>query len=280
MIFSEKHNKWKFSRFWVPVVFLFLFLISIITNAQVLDDFSDGNFTSNPEWFGDTAKFKITSSSAIPPEMKPALQLDGESSDTTVLYLPNSMMSNTEWRFWVKLSFNTSENNYARVYLVSDEPNLKNELNGYFVQIGGANDSISLQKQTGLSSETIIQGTYAYTGNSTNKLRIKVTRDEAGNWTLYSEPEGGYNFFKEGSAFDNQYSSTNYFGIYCKYTSSNATKFYFDDFYVNEIIVDTIPPEIANVSVISKSLLDIIFSEQVETVSASNVCIIELLLNS
>jgi len=248
-----------------------LFITSFVSKAQIFDDFSDGNFTSNPGWFGDTAKFKITSSSAIPPEMKPALQSDGDGSDTTILYLPNSMISNTEWRFWIKLSFNTSGNNYARVYLVSDEPDLKNELNGYFVQVGGSNDSISLQKQTGLTSEIIIQGTYAYTGNSTNKLRIKVTRDETGNWSLFSDTEGGYNFQEEGSAFDTGYNSTGYFGIYCKYTSSNATKFYFDDFYVNEIIIDTIPPEIESVSVFSQTSLNIAFSEQVEPATAGNI---------
>ncbi len=268
-MFSVKRNKLCFSRFWIAG--FFLFMTSSFLSAQIFDDFSDGNFTSNPEWSGDTSKFKITSSSAIPPEMKPALQLNGDEADTTTLYLSNSLVSNTEWRFWIKLSFNTSANNYARVYLVSDEPDLKDDLNGYFVQIGGPNDSISLQKQTGLTSEVIIHSTYGYTGNSTNILRIKVTRDEAGNWTLFSDNEGGYNFQEEGTAYDDEYASTSYFGIYCKYTSSNATKFYFDDFYVNEIVADTVPPEIENVAVVSQSFLDVFFNEPVESTSASNL---------
>ena len=106
-------------------VFILFFVSWMATDAQVFDDFSDGNFTSNPAWQGDTGQFQITNSSAIPPEMKPALQLNAEGSDTSVLYLPNSMMMNTEWRFWVKLSFNTSANNFARVYLVSDQEDLK-----------------------------------------------------------------------------------------------------------------------------------------------------------
>ncbi len=259
----------------IPVFKIFrllLFAILVLSfglKAQVYDDFSDGNFTSNPQWLGDTSQFKITSSSAIPPEMKPALQLNGNQEDTTILFLQNSLVSNTEWRFWVKLSFNTSANNYARVYLVSDNADLKSALNGYFVQIGGPNDSISLNKQTGESSEVIIHGTYSYTGSSTNKLRIKVTRDETGNWNLFSDPDGGYSFQPEGYTFDPQFNTTSYFGIYCKYTGSNATKFYFDDFYVNEIIIDTIPPAIASVSVVSLTELDVLFSEQVETLSAS-----------
>jgi len=64
------------------------------TCAQVEEDFSDGNFNVDPEWFGDMSVFKITNSSAIPPEMKPALQLDGLNADTSILYLPNGLIEN------------------------------------------------------------------------------------------------------------------------------------------------------------------------------------------
>ena len=210
-----------------------LFVTSaLFLRAQILDDFTDGNFTQNPVWMGDVSEFTITSSSAIPPEMKPALQLNGSGSDTSILVTANSLVSNTEWRFWVKLSFNTSANNFARVYLVSDQAELKGELNGYFVQIGGTNDNIGLFRQNGWTTEQIIAGTVSYTGNATNVLRIKVTRDNQGNWNMFSDPEGGFAFQPEGTVNDISFSSTAFFGIFCKYTSSNATKFYFDDFYV------------------------------------------------
>lgn len=251
------------------LTFLFI-LIFANTQAQVFDDFADGDFTSNPEWFGDMSHFEISNSSAIPPEMKPALKLNSSGSDTSTLYLPNVMMENTEWNFWVKLSFNTSDNNNARVYLVSDQENLKGSLNGYYVQVGGSNDSIALFKQTGLEIEKIISGSNGYTGNSTNILRIKVTRENNGEWNLFSDITGGNNFQPEGSAIDNSFVSTSYFGIFCKYTSSNSTKFYFDDFYVNEIQVDTIPPEVVSVTAISANQLDIAFDETPEETSAEN----------
>jgi hypothetical protein len=249
---------------------LLLLIASSISFSQVHDDFSDDNFTSNPAWLGDTSSFQITSSSAIPPELKPALQLNSEGSDTSILYLPNNMMMNTEWRFWIKMSFNTSANNFARIYLVSDQENLEGDLNGYFVQVGGTEDSIALFKQTGNNFEKIITGTIAYTGNSTNVLRIKVTHDQDDIWQLYSATDGGYDFELEGTSADNSISTANYFGLYCKYTSSNCTKFYFDDFYVDEIIVDTIPPEISNLLVVSDSTLDIYFNESVELSSAQD----------
>jgi len=253
-----------------PLALIFLLITSYISLSQVHDDFSDGNFTSGPAWLGDTTRFQITSSSAIPPELKPALQLNSEGSDTSMLYLPNTMMMNTEWRFWIKMSFNTSANNFARIYLVSDQENLKGDLNGYFVQAGGAEDSIALYKQTGNNYEKIIAGTIAFTGNSTNVLRIKVTHDQDDNWKLYSAIEGGYNFELEGTSADNSISAANYFGLYCKYTSSNCTKFYFDDFYVDEIVVDTIPPEISNIEVVSETSLKLCFNETVELSSAQD----------
>lgn len=258
-----KHRKFSLS--------LLFFIVCSITFSQVFDDFSDGNFLSNPEWKGDTARFKITNSSAIPPEMKPALQLDGVDSDTTYLYLENTACTNTEWRFWIKLSFNTSDNNFARVYLVSDQANLEGPLNGYFVQIGGSNDSIGLYKQSGLGLEKIISSTAAYTGNSTNVMRIKVIRNTENIWGLYADMDGGFDYEPEGTGSDDTYLTTQFFGLFCKYTSSNATKFYFDDFYVNEIIIDTIPPHVTDVQVISSNNLDIYFSESVDLNSSQQL---------
>jgi hypothetical protein len=245
-------------------------LTCLLARPQIFDDFSDGDFTNNPTWFGDTNHFQITSSAAIPPDMKPALQLVSSDSDTSTLYLPNTLIDNTEWRFWIKLSFNTSANNHARAYLVSDQENLKDSLNGYFVQIGGANDSVSLFRQTGLETQLIFKGDHAFTGNSTNAMRIKITRDSTGYWEMFSDPEGGYNFISEGSGTDNTFNSTGWFGIWCRYTSSNATKFYFDDFYVNIPEIDTIPPSISIVSVITANSLNILFDEPVEKTSAEN----------
>ncbi|MBM3435753.1 MAG: hypothetical protein FJY07_05995 [Bacteroidetes bacterium] len=249
---------------------ILLNVTSLFSLAQVADDFSDGDFTSNPSWAGDISQFQITSSSAIPPELKPALQLHAEGSDTSSLCVPNSMMMNTEWRFWIKLSFNTSANNFARVYLITDQVNPEGNLNGYFVQIGGAEDSISLYRQSGSAIEKIIPGTIAFTGNSTNVYRIKVTHDPANNWNLWTAADGGYDYVLEGVSDDNSISSTNYFGIYCKFTSSNSTKFYFDDFYVNDIVVDTIPPDITGLDVISSASLNLQFSEPVDVSSSQD----------
>jgi hypothetical protein len=241
------------------IIFILL-LLPFYAFPQMTDNFSDGDFINNPTWIGDTAKFKINTSKQ--------LQLNSTGTDTSYLSTNSASINNTEWDFWVKLSFNTSANNNARVYIVSDQANTIGSVNGYFIQVGEANDSISLCKQSGTTITKIIHGIYAYTNHTTNTLRIKVKRDNIGNWSLFSDTLGGNNFLLEGNGFDNTFTFSSYLGVWCKYTSSNSTKFYFDDFYAGPIIIDTTPPIIRSIAVISATQLDINFSENVNTTTA------------
>lgn len=240
--------------------FYLLLLISNLLYGQVNEDFSDGDFTNNPKWSGDATHFEVNSSGQ--------LHLKSSGSDTSYLSTESLWITNAEWRFWVKHSFNSSDNNNSRVYIVSDKEDLEKNLNGYFVQIGSGNDNIEFYRQTGANITRIIEGSISYTGNSVNQIRIKVIRDDAGNWSLFCDDEGGENYFKEGEGFDDTNSNNEFMGIFCKYTSSNATKFYFDDFYAGPIIVDTIPPEILSLNVVSINELEINFTEGLDINSA------------
>jgi hypothetical protein len=244
------------------LLFLLFAFIPFVAAAQITDDFSDGDFTSNPTWTGDAAQFEVNSSGQ--------LHLNSLVADTSSLVTSSTWASNAEWRFWVKLSFATSANNNARFYLISDQANIEGSLNGYFVQVGESNDSIALYRQNGATKTRIIAGTIAYTNNSTNTLRIKVTRDASGLWSLYSDPLGGYAYQLEGTTTDNTFTASAYMGVFCKYTVSNATKFYFDDIYAGPIVVDVTAPSIISVDVISNTQLDVHFSEIVDISTAEN----------
>ncbi|MEI7594468.1 MAG: lamin tail domain-containing protein [Bacteroidota bacterium] len=242
------------------ILIISAFLYSLTAYNQIVDDFTDGDFTNNPSWNGDITHFEVNTTEQ--------LHLKSTGTDTSCLSISSNYATNCEWKFWVKLSFQTSANNNARVYLCSDQDNLASSLNGYFVQVGESNDSIALYKQTGAIIEKLIAGTIAYTNNSVNTIRIKVVRKQNGDWQLFSDPTGGINFLLEGTASDLTYTTSSYFGIYCKYTSSNATKFYFDDFSIGEIIVDTIAPKINCIKVLSPTELSIIFSESIDKTAA------------
>jgi hypothetical protein len=211
---------------------LILLLLELNVTGQLNDDFMDGDFTRNPKWIGDTGKFEVNTASQ--------LHLIALGADLSALVTANSILERTEWSFWMKLSFNTSTNNYARVYLVSDNADLKGPVNGYFLQIGGSNDSISFFKQTGTHIEKLFKANFCCTNHPTNVLRLKMIHDSLGMWTLYADNTGGMNFLEEGHCTDPGILSTSWFGIYCQYTTSNSTKFFFDDFYVGIIQTDTI----------------------------------------
>ena len=242
-------------------ILLFL-LLPLFGIAQVADDFSDGNFTENPTWVGDTSQFEVNTVNQ--------LHLRSTGADTSVIAVQNFSIANTEWDFWIKLSFNTSSNNFARVYLVADHPDLKGILNGYYLQIGGSNDSIGFYRQNGLTSSRLFTGNRSFTGNSTNIIRIRVIHDTSGTWHLLSDNTGNANFTEEGSVNENTVRQTAWFGFYCRYTTSNSTKFYFDDVYVGPVIIDSIPPEIKEVEAVSGHFLDVKFSETIDKTGAEN----------
>ena len=239
-------------------LWLITLLISFQSLAQLNEDFSDGDFTNAPTWVGDTDKFIVANGE---------LQLDDPvATDTAILTTPNSSINNIEWRMSVRLGFpNPSNNNYLKIYLVSNQQNLESPLNGYFLRMGetGANDAIELYRQDGYTETLVFRGIdkHAYESSGDVILTIKVLRNGSGNWQLFSDTTGGTNFQLENSGTDNTHTSTSHFGFYCRHTSSNADEFYFDDIYIGPEIFDTEPPTPLSVAVISATEIDIQFDE-------------------
>ncbi len=255
---------------WIAISFLFL---SLAGRAQFVEDFSDNDFTNNPTWSGDAANYGIYTSTAIPSTMIPGLRTTNTVPDTTYLSAPNAMTltDSLEWIFWAKMSFNPSASNFSRVYLVSDQQNLRGSLNGYFVGLSNAGvDKLYLVRQDGATLTPIITGTVANLNKTSNIVRVRVKRDNAGNWSMYSDTLGGDNFALEGTANDVTYSNSAYIGVFNQYTVSNVEKCYFDEFYAGPIQVDTVPPSVVKVEAIGSSMLDVYFDEIVSASTASN----------
>lgn len=247
--------------------FTILFAVACIAvaHAQVQDDFSDGDFTNNPAWTGDPAKFEVNA----------ALQLHLNApavADTAYLTTLNSSIDNVEWIFYFKLDFAPSSSNYLKVYLVSDQPNLKQPLNGYYLKMGvdGSNDAIELYRQQGTSVTLLMSGIAGHVAASVNTVSVKVMRDNAGNWEVYSDISGGTNFTLEGTVSDNTFTTTQHFGFFCKYTSSRSTAFYFDNVFVGVPVVDVDPPMLVQATANSATQIDLLFNEPVEQTSAEN----------
>ena len=153
---------------------------------------------------------------------------------------------------------------------MADNANLKGQQNGYYIRLGenGSFDSVDLWEQSGNKSTKIIDGVSGHCSKSSNTLRIKVSRNLFGDWEIFSDTLGGWAFSSEGKVKNNAHTSGSFFGILCNFTSSNSTKFYFDDFIVGP--KDTIPPVLKSLQVVTSNSLDLTFNEAVSMNSAQN----------
>jgi hypothetical protein len=235
--------------------------------AQFSDDFSDGNFSSNPEWIGDTANFQINGNNQLQ-LMAPAV------TGVSQLATSSQAIGNSVFDFYVQLDFDPSSSNYARVYVVASDSNLSNSQNGYFVQIGGATgnvDEVSLFYQSGTVTTKIIDGTDGTVAVSP-ALNVRVTRDMVGNWELLIDTGLAANYVSEGMVFHTQTTSSNFFGIQCVYTSTRSDKFFFDDFMVTGgPVVDITPPMVDSVAMITSTMMEVFFNEPVDETTSEQI---------
>jgi hypothetical protein len=231
--------------------------------TQFVDDFSDGDFTNNPTWDGEVNKFVVT------PELQLRLLAPAETDDAH-LSLPSAAIENASWEFFARLNFNPSSTNYARIYLTSNNADLKGALNGYFVYIGGTQDKISLFRQTGTTRTEIITGVSGSVNVSNVEVKIRVNRDDIGNWTLERDTSLTDVFITEGTVLDNTHFQSQFFGVYCDYTATRSDKFYFDDFVVTgDPYIDTEAPVFQELEIISANQLRLTFNEDLSAASAN-----------
>ncbi|MBI3520325.1 MAG: lamin tail domain-containing protein [Bacteroidetes bacterium] len=251
------------------------FLICIVTvlfsstsRAQISEQFSDGDYTSNPTWTVNA----LSDFSVAAGQLRSA-----NTSSNTSFYIctTNTLSSDCVWEFWVNLQFATSGSNYVDAYLLSDNSNLlASNINGYFVRIGNTSDDISLYKSTAGTQTVIIDGVNSSVASSSNNLiKIKVTRSSSYVFTLERDITGtGNNYISEGTITDGSFTSTLAFGFVIKQSTAGFFgKHLFDDIAVSTILVDVTPPGILSNTVVSNHQVDVLFDEPVEITSAQTI---------
>jgi hypothetical protein len=240
-------------------------LLNSLAFTQVTDDFSDGDFINNPIWTGSTDDFVVNTNQEV--------QLNNTIASTSYLSTPHNMstLDNKEWRVWTKQSFSPSSGNNGRIYLTSDNADLTNTLNGYYIQLGesGSSDALRLFKMEAGSSTLLCSGPDGQIASSF-EVSIKVIRSDVGEWTLYADYTGQENYTFQNSTTDAGALTGSHFGFLDTYTSSNSTKFYYDDIYIGNQIVDTEPPVMQEVNVVNSTSIDLLFDEELESASAEN----------
>lgn len=246
------------------LILFFLFASSIVS-AQVTDNFSDGDFTTNPNWSGDDSVYTIVSN-----KLRSNKTI---TSSTFYLSTPSALATNCQWEFWVNLQFNTSSANFVDVYLTSDQANLMAAtINGYFVRLGNTTDDVCLYKKVNGTATKIIDGIDGILNTSNTTLKVKVVRDASNNFTLSRDMGATGNYTVEGAIVDASSTSSSFFGInITQSTASFFQKHFFDDFYVGPIILDLTAPTIVSSTVISNTQLDILFDESVDLTTSQTL---------
>ncbi len=249
-----------------------LFLIAIacplLATAQLTDDFSDGDFSANPAWAGNSALFTVTAGE---------LQLNNpapEANNTTFLYLPapTSLDQNTTWEFLIRMEFAPSATNFARIYLAASSADLAGNLNGYYLKAGGVSgdaDALELYRQDGSTSVLLLGGTAGGIGGDPAVARVRITRSVSGEWRLFADYTGGTAYQAEGAAQDATYPTGNFFGVYCRYTSTRAQAFFFDDVFIHPLYTDQVAPVLSEVSTAGSNQLLVRFNEPVDSAIAA-----------
>jgi hypothetical protein len=243
---------------------LFCFGLFIRTaEAQLQDDFSDGDFTSNPTWVGTTSDFIVNASGQ--------LQLSAAVAGVSYLSTPHGVanINDTEWRFNIRMNFSPSASNKCEVYLGGASSNISTYPDGLFLLFGegGSADAIRLFYRLGGTNLELMSGTAGAIANSFN-IAVKVTYQANGTWSLFVDPTGGNAFVLDAITNYSVPSLQPHFGFLCTYTASNISNFFFDNVYVGPIVIDNDPPQIISATPISANELNVLFNEGVELNSA------------
>lgn len=248
-------NKLLLPWFWMIV------MIPCSGQGQFADDFSDGNFSSDPPWTGDAALFRVNDGLQ--------LQLYDAAAGQAGLYSPVSIQPDMEWRCWVRQSFSPSGNNHGRVYLTAAFGDTLTPPDGYFLQFGesGSDDAIRLMRQDNGDTTTLIKGEPGAIAASF-QCRVRVLCRE-GQWELMADYGNTGYYQPQGSCYSLLPAGESFLGVYCTYTTSNSKKFYFDDFYAGAPQYDTIAPEVLAVRLSGPAGLQVSFSEPVDEADAT-----------
>ncbi|CAN5458628.1 hypothetical protein BH10BAC4_BH10BAC4_08500 [soil metagenome] len=250
-----------------PIKILLIIILShsaVCCFGQFSDDFSDGDFTTNPTWQGDISKFAVITGK---------IKLQAPSmSESAFLVTQSQAIQHGSWEIYLQMDFAPSSTNYVKIYLVSDQPNLNLALNGYFIKAGNTSRDVSLYRQNGSVETKIIDGQDDRVNLSLVRIKIKATRSDTGVWQLYTDVGLSGLYSLEGLATDGVNTLSSYFGIQCVYTATRSDKFWFDDFVIDGTPVpDTSPPYVQFVNALNSHQVNLIFSEPLEINSAQNL---------
>jgi hypothetical protein len=250
---------------------LLVFIYNISINAQINDNFEDGNL----DGWGNTTEWSNSVTEPINGLRSLKHGLSNVAANSYIYHDLSGLDLNTKtvvWNFNLKNGdWDPSSTSRFWFYLTANENNLTSTtVDGYAVGIdfGTSNDFLTLWKITnGMPESVIIQSSFDW--NNLNLVGISVSRTVTGLWTLKYDTDGNFNnLIKAGEAINADYTFSNYCGLVFNITAARSGQLWLDDL---DIDIDKQAPEISSVIPIDQTKMRIVFSEQVQQAGAENL---------
>ncbi len=211
------------------------------------------------DWNGDTAKYIVKSS---------ALSLDAPSlSSRTYVYRTSGVQCAAEWRVDLRLDFNPSSANYAKVFLWSDAEHPDSAQNGLWLRIGGsAEDRISLFERAATVDRLVIESPAAFLDKDNNLVKIILRTDSNATAELEVDTGSTAAFVSLGlGTLSSTTKEPSYFIWSCIYTSTRSKAFHVDSISaIGSGCSDEAPPELLSVQAIDSFKVELFFDEEIE----------------
>ncbi len=167
---------------------------------NINDSFTDGQFTTNPTWSGDTGNMQVVSNSNVSgligteQTRTHTLKLNVASgAGSQYLSTPISTWdAQQEWQFWIGRDNGNAATsaNQVMVWLFANEANLESAtVDGYRIVYGddSGGDDVILQSVTnGVGTNIITSSTSTANGLIDYGIAIRLTRNQNNGWTLYT----------------------------------------------------------------------------------------------
>lgn len=235
----------------LPIIFMVVFCH--LASAQISDDFSDGNYSIDPSWYGDTSEFVVEEGQ---------LRLMALDPGSSFIYLPFHSSSPQYISIDFSLPFAPSGNNKLRIYPYLDRPDPQ-QASGICIELGesGSTDKVRVSLlQDGEVSSVLASSSQSYGINPYLKWIVSrdlsefslAIQDLQSNTIEYLN---GLDIkFPEGEVF---------FGIECTYSETRKDKFYFDNLVVDtaSMFRDSFPPQLIDIEVADRSNVFLYFDE-------------------
>jgi len=236
--------------------------------AQIIEDFNDGDWTNGAAWSASTADWAVEN----------AVLRSANTTDQAEfqMFTNSTRVQNTQWMLWLNLKFNTSSANYVDLFLAADSAPSKAR-NGYYVRIGNTKDEVSLYRLLNGTSTEIISGADGLLNSSDNTLRIRITCSTNYQWNLEYNTGGTSLYTSAGTASDSTVKKSLWTGLRVKQsTSSFHKRHYFDDYYCGDPILDLTAPSISGAAFTSANQVRLLFSEPIRNLLPADTLLFSL----